>query len=799
MDKFKTPSARTTTRSLSTSSLTIKENTPRPRQSLPRQVSEDTRRKLSFRNRPEAGRIANSTKKISDLYKNPQLYAGVWQKQLCQWSFHRSCLQIVPVSIAIQFCAVSAALFSVPSLLLHGMSQKMAALTFLLSGFCGVICITLFRTLIKRFHNQRGMLVRIVIAFIIYFIVGVILVFLANVRILKTLSDLAINKALTSGNGINSTWPQDWNLTSPIIEQNPSTLVELERISFTHTVSENVPVIFKIIAFVGFAILGTSVGSGQYLLHSVAMTSAHSDRHQVLVSIATLAAAGGGCFICIISSADISGANSDSSLQRIAINIAILCGVNIFLLVLSVVCFILAWHLEMRDLRHSITNYSAAPPKSQRVSRSPQEIFDECAHLLGHHTPRMPRSPYHHRPPKYYDPTQQRFVPRLPSTGSLGYHTDGSAADASVVGAQERWSRRISKKLPPHLLDRQETLSNASEGSEATTAFDESTALNFSSEILKRYNYAVPRVKDSNNHRLRGNSSLFSSSSNLWKMILILFLCLCLSSSMLSFEYSATSYLSAVAEAKTSSIFCNLDLAVRRGSSGLLLSYVAFAVGAMLHCKFRDRTGWKKLTLAICLVFSLLTLLLTVLRDTPGLFLLAAFTHGLLKVMVVALPHLLMLQGVRSQGGHPTEKRQMLLIEGSTCFLWCMMPVSVALSGITAGPLAYATGRIETPMMYSACPLPLDRLREPITSLAASISSLDLHPLALRLPTLSVLETLLPYLSSPCPLKTMEATTARLASLGIPARRRQHLENGDDNIKACSKDVLVAVPTADDR
>ncbi|KAK3691829.1 hypothetical protein RRG08_014211 [Elysia crispata] len=60
-------------------------------------------------------------------------------------------------------------------------------------------------------------------------------------------------------------------------------------------------------------------------------------------------------------------------------------------------------------------------------------------------------------------------------------------------------------------------------------------------------------------------------------------------------------------------------------------------------------------------------------------------------------------------------------------------------------------------------------------------------------------ETLLPHLSSPRPLETTDSTTGRLASLGIPGRRRQHLENGDDNIKACSQDVLVAVPTADDR
>ena len=64
--------------------------------------------------------------------------------------------------------------------------------------------------------------------------------------------------------------------------------------------------------------------------------------------------------------------------------------------------------------------------------------------------------------------------------------------------------------------------------------------------------------------------------------------------------------------------------------------------------------GWRRLTLALSLVSALLTLLLAVIRDAPVLFLPAALSHGLLKTMVVALPHLLTQQTVRSQVGCST-------------------------------------------------------------------------------------------------------------------------------------------------
>ncbi|RUS86957.1 hypothetical protein EGW08_005282, partial [Elysia chlorotica] len=327
-------------------------------------------------------------------------------------------------------------------------------------------------------------------------------------------------------------------------------------------------------------------------------------------------------------------------------------GANIALLLLGVACFLTAWRLDSRDLRQSFSSYSAAPPKTQRTSRSTQQVFDERAHLLGHHTPKLPRSPYHSRPPKYYDPNQQRFVPKLPNHGgqSNARPVPGSAGGFTPeeYNAHERRIGETPKKSTSSLLDRQETLSTASVRSEETIAFSDSTGPLIAADILKRYNYAAPQGRDNSNTRRRWVHSLFSSPSEVWKMAFVLVLVFCVSSCVQCFEYTATSFL-LMGETGSAWAPVHADSALRKGSFGLLLAYLAFAVGLLLSFKFLDLIGWKKLSLGVCLVCSLLTLLLALLRDSPGLFLPAALTHGLLKALVVALPDLLTLHTVRSQ------------------------------------------------------------------------------------------------------------------------------------------------------
>ena len=284
---------------------------------------------------------------------------------------------------------------------------------------------------------------------------------------------------------------------------------------------------------------------------------------------------------------------ADNSSRRVLINIIYLCSLNIALLVLGVICFFLAWRMDTLDLKQSITNYSVAPPTTQRTSRTPQEIFDECAHLLGHHNPNVPRSPYHSRPPKYYDPSQQRFVPRSPNTGN--FRTSAASSDVGAseenVGYDHRTGRVPRRSTSrSSLLDRQGTLSTASERSETTVVYSNSNAVIVSSEILQRYNYAIPRVKETGNARQRGVYSLLSQSK-FRKMIFAVVLVLSLTSSTLSFEFTSTTFLSMVEAEETLIYSTDLVIAIRKGSTGLLLAYAAFVVGLFMYCKFQDRTG----------------------------------------------------------------------------------------------------------------------------------------------------------------------------------------------------------------
>ena len=318
-------------RSVSISSLTMKEALPRPRTSLDRLTSEDirapTRRKPSFRARAGSGRLSNSrspggneaqnqsrySRKISDIYKNPQLYTGVWQNNLCQWNFSRTCLYLVPTSIAFQFCAVFAAIFTAPGLSVHGMPRETIILPLTFSGVFGCSCISVFRALVKRFYNHRKKLICMVVGFSVYLSVGAVLVLMASVRALMTIPVMNNARMIALNNVVNVTdMPIDLDDDAVTNRTNVSRLVSLparSHISSTGSqylplalgeVFANVSLAVKILAFIGFAIVGTSVGSGQYLIQSVMMTCTHSDRHQHVVIIATLASAAGGFLICIL-------------------------------------------------------------------------------------------------------------------------------------------------------------------------------------------------------------------------------------------------------------------------------------------------------------------------------------------------------------------------------------------------------------------------------------------------------------------------------------------------------------------
>ena len=296
MDNFRTPARHgfVSHRSLSTSSLTMRDSRPRLRHSVESQGPEDSRRK-SFRNRSGANRPSNSTspgwsevqgknsRKISDIYKNPQLYTGVWQNQQSAWNFPRTCLQLVPAAIAVQFCAVSSAVLSAPNLVLLDMPLVTASLTFLLSGILGATGIFVFRILVKRFYYHRRKLVNVVCGYLAYLAIGVLLVFLANVRVLyiETFNSTIWDSASTTAGNVSA------------LPANISASDEASRIII-------VPLIAKIFALVGFSMIGSALGSGQYLLQSVAVTSTHSDRHQIVVTIATVTSAGGGSLICIL-------------------------------------------------------------------------------------------------------------------------------------------------------------------------------------------------------------------------------------------------------------------------------------------------------------------------------------------------------------------------------------------------------------------------------------------------------------------------------------------------------------------
>ncbi|GFO50131.1 hypothetical protein PoB_007663600 [Plakobranchus ocellatus] len=718
----------------------MRENKPGHKYPYERQVSFDERSphrgKGSFRNRARPSRLMGSnttspdweaaqaklSRKISDMYKNPQLYTGLWQNtNPSQWNFPRACLLLVPSSLALQYCVVFPALLSAPNLILLGFPQITVTLQFLFAGILGVCFIFAIRTFVRRFYNQRKKLLCLFLSFIVYFTVGAMLVLLVNIKSLHGISsdNATMNYALTniSNNHSSGLYGNNDSLLSVLVKETklvPTSQVSSlsqadlhDRPTSSGLVSEDdVSLLVQIFAFVGYVILASSVGSGQYLLQSIAMTSTHSERHQLVVTIATVASAAGGFLLCAFELAGfyLSGRSS----HRILDNLVLLSSINICLLSLSAGSFLLAWRLDTRDLRRNANTISVSPPRARRPSRTPQEIFDECAHLLGHHSPKMPRTPYHSRPPKYYDPNQQRFVtkpfedPNNRRAGSWGgADTDGGfntrgPARASSAAFSSRWSSG-------NLLDRQETFSNASERSEATVTLSESTTVIGSSEILKRYSYTVPKVyRDNNSGRQRNLLSLFGVPSEMWKMVMVPLFVFCLCSSTASFECTATTFLS-MAEAKQAQwYYSHLETAVRKGSDGFLMAYVAYALGLMLYSKCQDRIGWRKLTLGLCLVSSVLTLLLAIIRDAPELFHPAAIIHGLLKVMVLALPHLLTLQSVRSQGGHQTENRRQLLIETPTSVLWSMTPSSLALTGAVVVPLIYASGRVGTPMMYSA-------------------------------------------------------------------------------------------------
>ncbi|KAK6983383.1 transporter [Biomphalaria glabrata] len=392
----------------------------------------------------------------------------------------------------------------------------------------------------------------------------------------------------------------------------------------------------------GYVILISSASSGQYLLTSIAMSTAEERDYGRILFVSILISGLGGCTLSILGFVSFlpdteSVKDTDYVLFR---TFGLVCAA-LGLLVSSSVCCISAWFHDvisslLRNAKETDTNGLA--PCDRRPTKTAQEIYDECAPLLADR-----------------------------ARGML--HSNSLELDRSLTE-----TRDISNTV-----------------SQSDTFIDDSCS---SSNQIKQPAYVVPVVPS-----LSRSQKLLLFLKRQRNLSFALLLTFFLASSGVSFEFYSTTYMT-LADGQADDMR-GLTSGTQQACMGLSILYLTFTC---VHCVYDQANRyieWRRLAIGFSLLASIWTLVLAS-KHVNAVFYIVAFVQGLFKVTALSLPQLLTTQAVRSPISFRKNFVLPTLLEISMTSLWCMPAVGLIVYSLIALPLFQATGLLAIPMYYSA-------------------------------------------------------------------------------------------------
>ncbi|XP_055892635.1 uncharacterized protein LOC129927437 [Biomphalaria glabrata] len=627
---------------------------------------------------------------LSDIYKNPKLLASLLQSGTSTpWSSARLFLFLTPCFV-FQFVFALCALFSTLNLKTLDTTSRMEEFEMLhlvLGGMLSVALTISSQKMVQKFIGSRKNTVVVFFCHVIYLFMGLTLVFAANLErisiVLKNNTEVSNwTSVLTSSSASqvydipSSSTSQVYDIPSSSASQvydiplssasqvydiplssasqvydipsssasqvydmlnNPSKPTSWAMSYFSETSGLGL-----VLSVSGYVILISSASSGQYLLTSIAMSTAEERDYGRILFVSILISGLGGCTLSILGFVSFlpdteSLKDTDYVLFR---TFGLVCAA-LGLLVSSSVCCISAWFHDvisslLRNAKETDTNGLA--PCDRRPTKTAQEIYDECAPLLADR-----------------------------ARGML--HSNSLELDRSLTE-----TRDISNTV-----------------SQSDTFIDDSCS---SSNQIKQPAYVVPVVPS-----LSRSQKLLLFLKRQRNLSFALLLTLFLASSGVSFEFYSTTYMT-LADGQADDMR-GLTSGTQQACMGLSILYLTFTC---VHCVYdlaNRYIEWRRLAIGFSLLASIWTLVLAS-KHVNAVFYIVAFVQGLFKVTALSLPQLLTTQAVRSPISFRKSFVLPTLLEISMTSLWCMPAVGLIVYSLIALPLFQATGLLAIPMYYSA-------------------------------------------------------------------------------------------------
>ncbi|KAK0041410.1 hypothetical protein Bpfe_029211 [Biomphalaria pfeifferi] len=339
---------------------------------------------------------------LSDIYKNPKLLASLLQSGTSTpWSSARLFLFLTPCFV-FQFVFALCALFStlnVKTLDTTSRMEEFEMLHLVLGGTLSVALTISSQKMVQKFIGSRKNTVVVFFCHVICLFMGLTLVFAANLErisiVIKNNTEVSNwTSVLTSSFASQvydipspSAW-QVYDIPSSSASQVYDMLYDPSKpTSWATSYFSETSGLGLVLSVSGYVILISSSSSGQYLLTSIAMSTAEERDYGRIIFVSILISGLGGCTLSILGFVSFlpdteSLKDTDYVLFR---TFGLVCAA-LGLLVSSSVCCISAWfHDVISSLLHTTkeTDINGLATCDRRPTKTAQEIYDECAPLLG--------------------------------------------------------------------------------------------------------------------------------------------------------------------------------------------------------------------------------------------------------------------------------------------------------------------------------------------------------------------------------------------------------------------------------
>uniref|UniRef100_A0A0B7BJM8 Uncharacterized protein n=1 Tax=Arion vulgaris TaxID=1028688 RepID=A0A0B7BJM8_9EUPU len=649
-----------TARSFSSSTLTMKEpdsNLPGYREGVSHSEYSSHRRRST---------------NVPGFYNTTRMNAGLGHNfNNVKRSLLNKCLLLCP-AFAFQYCSVLTSVYSIVNLHILKIPDELTSIHLIIAACLSLGLTIVFQKCVQQLFGEEKQLMKLLIAFAVYLSFGTILVLSANLERIYTTevflqnvteNGTKVTRLLVSSDDQLVTQPnvfpdksyegevyQGHNImsTSGSTHEENADELKIDKVLNDSVIATNpVPLSSQIMAFIGYIIMASSLSCGHYLLSSSAMSLSHSDDHDSINTIETVVAAAGACAVSLLGAVEMSTNwyTSHDSCHRLIGQIFILLCIGFVLLISCTTCSVLTlcWDIIMETFQHRNWEENVFIASDRRPTRTAQEMFDECALLLGHQA-------------------------------SMSYTDDNLSP----------------RNLPTENV---EDISNSITQSE--TAIDDS-AHSHQIDVIRRNIYQLP-VTARESSLTRSNLLVIKTQTKTCLVLLLMFL---LSGTLVSMEYNSSIYLSyTVPGSDDHSYGHGYRKSTRFGSAGTFITYLVFIAISQLCTSFLQQLGWRRPAIICTLVVTVLTLALAISNEV-GLYFSAACFLGGLRVVVYGLPQVV--SASTQIVGSPINTHSHALIENLTTVMWCMTPLSLGVTSAMFSPLNDVAGFHGISVYYSA-------------------------------------------------------------------------------------------------